>query len=345
MFTGAMMMLCRGGDRVPVVNLGIVPLGIRSRDTAPFGLGIPPLPGALGRVRNALLTVVADRVVFASLQRFAQQLVGATTGGRLTTPFLNWPALADAVVQFTVPGFEYPRGDLPDTVRFVGPMSRTQPSGVALPDWWNDLDGSRPVVHVTQGTVANRDLGALIEPTIEGLADMGVLVVVSTGGRDLPDRALPAHVRVAPYLPYDQLLPRTDALVTNGGYGGVHYAMEHGVPLVTAGRTEDKIEVTARVAWSGVGIDLRGRCATPSGPCSRTRATASAAPRAGPRSVVRPGWPGSRTSSRVWGRPSEVTSGCGKKCGETGQAGSGWALASGTDTSRGVSATRRVALR
>jgi UDP:flavonoid glycosyltransferase YjiC (YdhE family) len=32
--------------------------------------------------------------------------------------------------------------------------------------------------------------------------------------------------------------------------------MEHGVPLVTAGRTEDKIEVTARVAWSGVGIDL-----------------------------------------------------------------------------------------
>lgn len=92
---------------------------------------------------------------------------------------------------------------------------------------------------------------------------MGVLVVVSTGGRDLPDRALPAHVRVAPYLPYDQLLPRTDVLVTNGGYGGVHYAMEHGVPLVTAGRTEDKIEVTARVAWSGVGIDLRTDTPTP----------------------------------------------------------------------------------
>lgn len=194
MFTGAMMMLCRGGDRVPVVNLGIVPLGVRSRDTAPFGLGIPPLPGALGRVRNALLTVVADRVVFASLQRFAQQLVGATTGGRLTTPFLNWPALADAVVQFTVPGFEYPRRDLPDTVRFVGPMSRTQPSGVALPDWWNDLDGSRPVVHVTQGTVANRDLGALIEPTIEVTAR----VAWSGVGIDLrTDTPTPRQVRDA----------------------------------------------------------------------------------------------------------------------------------------------------
>jgi UDP:flavonoid glycosyltransferase YjiC (YdhE family) len=45
-------------------------------------------------------------------------------------------------------------------------------------------------------------------------------------------------------------------MVSNGGYGGVHYAMEHGVPLVVAGRTEDKIEVTTRVGWSGVGIDL-----------------------------------------------------------------------------------------
>ncbi|MBN8840324.1 MAG: hypothetical protein J0I25_08990, partial [Sphingomonadales bacterium] len=48
-----------------------------------------------------------------------------------------------------------------------------------------------------------------------------------------------------------------DVLVTNGGYGGVHYALEHGVPIVVAGRTEDKAEVSARIAWSGVGIDLR----------------------------------------------------------------------------------------
>jgi len=35
------------------------------------------------------------------------------------------------------------------------------------------------------------------------------------------------------------------------------------VPLVTAGLTEDKIEVTARVAWSGVGIDLHTDRPTP----------------------------------------------------------------------------------
>ena len=92
-----------------------------------------------------------------------------------------------------------------------------------------------------------------------------LLVVVSTGGRPVESLPadLPANVRAAGYLPYDRLLPLTDVLVTNGGYGGVHYALEHGVPLVVAGRTEDKVEVTARVAWSGVGIDLRTDAPSP----------------------------------------------------------------------------------
>jgi UDP:flavonoid glycosyltransferase YjiC (YdhE family) len=46
-------------------------------------------------------------------------------------------------------------------------------------------------------------------------------------------------------------------MVTNGGYGGVQTALAHGVPLVVAGLTEDKMEVSARVTWSGTGIALR----------------------------------------------------------------------------------------
>jgi hypothetical protein len=42
-----------------------------------------------------------------------------------------------------------------------------------------------------------------------------------------------------------------------GGYGGVVQALRHGVPLVVAGRSEDKPEVAARVAWSGAGLNLR----------------------------------------------------------------------------------------
>jgi UDP:flavonoid glycosyltransferase YjiC (YdhE family) len=39
--------------------------------------------------------------------------------------------------------------------------------------------------------------------------------------------------------------------------------MSLGIPLVTAGLTEDKADVNARVAWSGVGIDLASNEPTP----------------------------------------------------------------------------------
>ncbi|QJU52288.1 glycosyltransferase [Herbiconiux sp. KACC 21604] len=260
LFLGSLPLLDRPlGQRPPVVNLGIVPLALDSVDTAPFGLGIAPRPGFAGRVRNRLLSFVAQKIVFAPVQKAAEQMMRATTGHELETFFMSTPAQADAIVQFTVPSFEYPRSDLPDTVHFVGPLARTAPSTTPLPEWWGEVDGSRPVVHVTQGTVANRDWNELVAPAMAGLAHDDVLVVVSTGGREVGSlpHPLPANVRAASYLPYDKLLPLTSVLVTNGGYGGVHYAMEHGVPLVVAGTTEDKIEVTARVAWSGVGVNLK----------------------------------------------------------------------------------------
>ncbi len=59
------------------------------------------------------------------------------------------------------------------------------------------------------------------------------------------------------------MLPKVDVFVTNGGYGSVNQAMSFGIPLVTAGLTEDKADVNARVGWSGVGIDLATNEPTP----------------------------------------------------------------------------------
>lgn len=255
-------------SRPPIVALGIFPLGVKSRDTAPFGLGIPPKAGIGGRMRNALLTLVAERVIFGSVQREADALSKRTVGAPVGRFFLDWHSGADALVQFTVPGFEYPRSDLSDSVRFVGPLPAPA-STMPLPEWWDDLSSGRPIVHVTQGTVANSDLDQLINPTIRALADSDALVVVSTGGREVTDAglgtgaALPSNVRVAGYVPYDRLLPLVDVMITNGGYGGVQQALSHGIPLVVAGQTEDKVEVSARVGWSGAGVDLHTNEPTP----------------------------------------------------------------------------------
>jgi UDP:flavonoid glycosyltransferase YjiC (YdhE family) len=259
MFTGALALAAMPrSERPALIKLGIVPLSYASPDTAPYGLGIPPLRGPVGVARNTLLRLFAEKIIFGGVQKEAEQIVLEATGKPLSGFFMNSSSEIDAIVQFSVAGFEYPRRNLPSTVHFVGPVSRTTPSTGELPEWWHELDGGRPVVHVTQGTVANTDYEQLIAPAIAGLADEEVLVVVSTGGRPLETlpSPLPANVRAAEYLPYDKLLPLTDVFVSNGGYGGVHYALEHGVPLVVAGRTEDKAEVTARVAWSGVGVNL-----------------------------------------------------------------------------------------
>jgi UDP:flavonoid glycosyltransferase YjiC (YdhE family) len=51
-------------------------------------------------------------------------------------------------------------------------------------------------------------------------------------------------------------MPRTTAMLTNGGYGGVQIALSHGVPIAVAGDTEEKPEIAARVAYSGAGLNL-----------------------------------------------------------------------------------------
>ncbi|MFJ2503932.1 glycosyltransferase [Microbacterium sp. NPDC087592] len=261
---GALLQLLPADERPPVVVLGIFPLGARSADTAPFGLGVTPMPGPLGRLRNAALRTVAERAIFGGVQKDADAMARREVGRDLGGFVLDWAGRADAYVQFTVPEFEYPRPDLPATVHFAGPLPPS-PSDPVLPEWWSDLDGSRPIVHVTQGTIANSDFGQLVQPTIAALAASDALVVVSTGGRPVDALAgnLPDNVRVAEYLPYDRLLPLVDVLVTNGGYGGVQQALAHGVPLVVAGQTEDKVEVCARVGWSGAGVNLRTSTATP----------------------------------------------------------------------------------
>lgn len=112
---------------------------------------------------------------------------------------------------------------------------------------------------MTQGTLANQNPAQLIGPALQALAgDSNVLAIATTGGPVPPALAanLPANARVLPFLPYDRLLPKVHAMVTNGGYGSVNHALSLGVPLVVAGTSEEKPEIAARVAWSGAGINL-----------------------------------------------------------------------------------------
>jgi UDP:flavonoid glycosyltransferase YjiC (YdhE family) len=81
---------------------------------------------------------------------------------------------------------------------------------------------------------------------------------------------LPDNVRAEPRIPFDRLLPHVDVVVSNGGYGGTQMALAHGIPLVIAGATEEKMEVAARVERTGTGINLRKQRLSPDKPTFRT---------------------------------------------------------------------------
>jgi UDP:flavonoid glycosyltransferase YjiC (YdhE family) len=90
-------------------------------------------------------------------------------------------------------------------------------------------------------------------------------IIVTTGGQS-PESipvAIPSNARITSFLPYAQIMPEIDLLITNGGYGTVNMAISHGIPIISAGLTEDKEEVSAHVQWSGAGIDLRTNQASP----------------------------------------------------------------------------------
>ena len=279
----------RGRGRPVLACVGVMPYSSCSRDTAPFGVAFQPGSGPLARLRNVTMNWATEHGALADIQRFARRrLAEAGCPSGFPGYFIDLqPKVVDAYYQATVAGFEYPRSDLAPSVRFVGPIL-APPSASAFdpPPWWDELGDGRPVVHVTQGTLDNADLGRLLLLSLEALAGDDVLVVGTTGGPD-PEplrRRLPANARLERFIPHDLLLPHVDAMVTNGGYGGVQQALAHGVPLVVAGDSEDKPEVAARGAVVGRRRQPAHRAPVPGhgGPGRAPRADPAGLPQARP---------------------------------------------------------------
>jgi MGT family glycosyltransferase len=253
------MLLGPRSKRPPVALLGTTYLLSRRDDGAPNDAGIPPASSEKQRKEYADLFQAFEDAVFAPVGEYLNsRMVGIGLAPLRKNLYDAMVELPDAYLQLTVPRFELPRRQPTPSVHFVGPLPIT-PGQAPIPPWAQDLDGSRKVVLVTQGTLTNDDFSELVLPTLEALAnEPDIIVVVTTGGRPVETLGgpLPDNVRVAQYLPFEWVLSKIDAFVTNGGYGSVNQALSFGVPIVTAGTAADRGDVSALVAWSGVGVNL-----------------------------------------------------------------------------------------
>ena len=257
-YWGTLPMLVGPRNKRPAIaHLGISVVNFAS------GKNIPMRPGETPEQREAERQL-REHFMLQPTQKAVNAALASLGYPALPCPILEaMTELPDLYMHPGIEMFEYPASD--SKVQYIGalPTPAGQPT---LPEWWQHLDRTKRLVLITQGTIANRDLGQVIAPALVALGGRKDLtMIVTTGGQPVEPFpvAIPSNARVASFLPYAQIMPEIDLLITNGGYGTVNMAICHGIPIISAGLTEDKEEVSAHVQWSGAGIDLRTNQATP----------------------------------------------------------------------------------
>jgi UDP:flavonoid glycosyltransferase YjiC (YdhE family) len=245
---------------IPVIAVSVVPLPETSRDLPPPGLGLTPMPGWFGKIKQSALRFVADKLLFAAPTKVMRNILlshGIDPGKANIFDILIQKSTA--VLQSGTPGFEYRRSDMSSHIHFAGPLlpySKKQ----TTTRWYNEkLKQYEKVILVTQGTV-EKDIHKLLVPTIEAFKNSDCLVIVTTGGsgtEELRKNYSYDNIIIEDFIPFDDVMPYTDVYVSNGGYGGVLLGIRHGLPLVVAGVHEGKNEINARVGYFQLGINLK----------------------------------------------------------------------------------------
>lgn len=254
-FLGSAWMHELGGP--PWAQLSISVMTFPGRDIPPFGLGLQPTDSGSSQLRIRTLKAMTN-VVLRGIKKdmaVARSQLGLPDNQQFFFDTLS-PYL---YLVTTVPSFEYPRGDLPSQVHFIGPPISESHKDFKAPAWWGDLQTEHPIVYVTQDAIST-DPNDLIVPTLNALKDCNLLVIATTDNSPdikLANFELPGNARIESAIPHHQLLPHVDVMITNGDFRSVQTALSYGIPLIAAGQSEDKPEVCARIAWSGVGINLK----------------------------------------------------------------------------------------
>lgn len=245
---------------VPVVGVGIVPLTETSRDLAPVGLGMTPSYTIPGRVKQAFLRFLTDRVLFRKANLVSYEILDSYGIEHTRSNMFDFSVKAsDVYLQSGTPGFEYRRSDLGKNIRFIGSLLPYS-SGKKASSWFDiRLNQFEKVILVTQGTV-EKDVEKIIVPTLEAFKDTDTLVVCTTGGSqtaELRKRFPQSNLIIEDFIPFDSIMPYAKAYVTNGGYGGVMLGIENKLPMVVGGVHEGKNEICARVGYFKLGVNLK----------------------------------------------------------------------------------------
>jgi MGT family glycosyltransferase len=217
----------------------------------PFGSGLRPAAGPLGRARDRVLPVIVRRLWDRGLPSLnaARASLGLEP---LTELWQQWDR-ADRVLVLTSPAFDLP-AELPPNVRYVGPV-------LDDPDWVEPVavpPGTEPLVVVGLSSTHMRATADVLGRIVDALARLPVRALVTTGPAVDPVCVPCApNVSVVRSAPHAQLFPLADVVVTHAGHGTLLKALAAGVPTLCLPMGRDQRDNAVRAARHGAVLRLR----------------------------------------------------------------------------------------
>ena len=237
---------------IPAALLVHFPIHAPAEGVTPFGFGLHPAQGPLGKFR--------DRALLAVMRRLFQFGLGPVNAARLELGlapvrevFDQFHVLSRSLI-LTSREYDFVPAGLPTTVRYVGP----QLDDPAWPEPWAPPGSANPegrLVVASLGSTYQRQekaFGAIVQ----ALGDLPVRGFATLGALDPPASPPPRNVTVVPSAPHSSVLPFASAVVCHGGHGTVMKALAHGLPLVVMPFGRDQKDNGARVEVIGAGLSL-----------------------------------------------------------------------------------------
>jgi MGT family glycosyltransferase len=256
-------MIAGQGAGLPVAALMPNIWALPVRGVPPIAAGFPLAKGPLGRVRDAALVALVNRVFAEGLPSLND--TRAKHGLPPLTSFYDQVLTVDRILVLTSPAFDYAAPFVPANVRYLGPI--LDEPGWTEPwthPWTNDpsTNDPRPLVLVGfSSTFQNQ--AALLQRIIDAISTLPVRAVVTTGPAIDPGELVAAgDVRVVRSAPHGPLIDQAAAVVTHCGHGTTLKSLAAGVPMVCIPMGRDQDDTAARVVHHGAGVRLSPTAST-----------------------------------------------------------------------------------
>jgi rhamnosyltransferase subunit B len=221
--------------------------------------------GMLGNVRlsashprwfkQGLFRLIDLLVIDRNLQRPLNELRARLSLPPVSRLMHQWMHSPELVLAMFPDWFAPPQPDWPPNTHTVGfPLWDQEPSPERSRAREFLQDGPPPVV-VTPGS-AGSTMRRLFDESVAALAELGLRGMLVTNFPEQLPSGLPRGIEAFGYLPFSEVLPRSELLIYHGGVGTLAQALRAGVKQLVVPHGYDQFDSGWRVERLGVGASI-----------------------------------------------------------------------------------------